>query len=272
LLRGVKVVSPTELLIEWQGQSISYPLDMEFFVLPAHIWEDTSVPAPDRCAENCVWGASQGAPGDGQLISTDIHPAAVDKRDSTYDPIAAGTFIGSGPFMCRSVFPLDNGRVGTGCATNPGGVRAGQQISAGGTILLQAFDRTADPGISDPFLQYMRSYNTAWATGSGVSSQSGLFQEFSWADRYDNATVTIRDLVSVTACYGKSGPDASCPSSEYSYWLRQAFHPGTPNTISAEVFIVSAHLDETWINPFSWSGNQSAQPGLTLQNIVPFTP
>src|SRR3989441_3833329 len=269
LLRGIKVISATELFIEWQGQSIADPLDMQFFVLPAHVWEDTSVPAPDRCAENCTWGVAQGTSGESNLVSNDIHPLAGSKASSTYDPILQGTFIGSGPFMCRSLFPEDYGRVGTGCAMDGAGMRIGESIPVGGTMLLQAFDRTSEPGNSDPFLQYMRSYNSAWGTGTGATAHSGAFQEFRWADRYGNATVTVRDLVSVAGCYGASGPRTNCPASEYNYWHRSAFET-TPGTISGEVAIVASHLDETWVYPFSWSGDQSAQPVPTLQNIIPF--
>ena len=138
-------------------------------------------------------------------------------------------------------------------------------------MLLQVYDRTSDPANADPFLQYMRSYNPSWGTGSGTSTFSGQLQEFSWADRFDNATVTIQDLASVALCYGASGPTSSCSSSSYDYWIRLAFHPGSPNIITTEVSIVASHLDDTWVSPFSWSGSKSSQPGQTLQNITPFT-
>ena len=143
-------------------------------------------------------------------------------------------------------------------------------------MLLQSFDRTGETGNTDPFLQYMRSFNPAWSTLSGTAVHSGLYQEFSWADRFNNGTVTVRDLVQVGGCSGASAPSQSCPANDslgpvFSYWLKPSFHGGT-NTISSEVVIVASHIDDTWVSPFSWSQNQGSQPGVPLENIVPFTP
>ncbi|HZD12959.1 MAG TPA: hypothetical protein VE177_05510, partial [Candidatus Binatus sp.] len=97
----------------------------------------------------------------------------------------------------------------------------------------------------------------------------GQYQEFRWADRYGNATVSIRDLASIASCYGAT---SSTGCTDYSYWLKPALHPLTPNTIGVEVTVVASHLDDTWVAPYSWSGVASSQPGQTLENIVPFTP
>ncbi|OLD01762.1 MAG: hypothetical protein AUJ07_10515 [Crenarchaeota archaeon 13_1_40CM_3_53_5] len=276
LLRGVKVVSDSEVIIEWQGQSISYPIDMEFLLLPSHIWEDSTAAAPVSCAAGCVWGASQGAPGDGQLISTDIHPAAASMRDSTYDPIAHGTFIGSGPWACVSVFPQDVGKIGTGCSQSASGQRIGQAIGIDGRMQLAAFDFLGQPGNSDPFYQYYRSSNPAWGTGSGVTAQSGAFQQWNWDQKGDTGRVSILDLASAASCFG-AGPSgtSACPSNitpantcspncPYNYWNRAAFET-TPGTISGEPFIVYRDFDNTFISPY-WPWTTT-----TLENIVVFT-
>ena len=242
LLKSVTILNPSMVDIVFNGQSISFLLALESFIIPRHLWEL----------------AGDNTYGD---VGT-VDPA---KLDPNYDPIASGTFIGSGPFMCRSVFPEDIGRVGTGCVTNPDGSRGGQSTLIGGNMLLQAFDRTGEPGNTDPFLQYTRSYNPSWGTGSGTAAQSGQFQEFSWADQNNDAQVTITDLVSVGACWHTSAPTAQCPASQYNYWLKPAFHPDSPTTISSEVAIVAAHMDDTWIFPYSWNPPN-------LKNIIPFTP
>lgn len=246
LLLGVTILGPNFVDIKMQGQSISHLINLAGVpIIPRHIWELA-----------------------GDKTYKDVGKADPAKTSTGYDMLVAGTFIGSGPFMCRSVFPVDLGKIGTGCAQNAGGSRGGQSLGPGATMLLQAYDLTGQPGNTDPFLQYMRSYNTAWGTGTGTTAFSGQFQEFSWADRYDNATVTIRDVESVASCFGVS---SSTGCADYSYWLRPAFHSGTA-TIGIEESIVASHLDDTWVSPFSWSGVQSMQPGQTLQNIVPFTP
>ena len=201
-LRGVKVISPTEVLIEWQGQSVSWPLNMGFVILPSRLWEDPAAAAPPSCAKGCVWGTSQGAAGDTNLIATDIHPVAAAKAQTTYDPVSQGTLIGSGAFACTSVFATDLGKLGTGCVTNADGSRGGQSVPTGGTVTLQAFDFTNKAGNADPFYQYVRTYNPSWATGSRAAAQSGQLQEWRWAEQGNTGTVTALDFVSVAQCYG----------------------------------------------------------------------
>jgi hypothetical protein len=245
ILQSVTIVSPSTLDIVMTGQSIS---NLYFIstasMIPRHLWELA-----------------------GDTTYTDVGQVDPAKLDHNYDPIASGTFIGSGPSMCRSTFSEDYGRVGTGCVRNADGSRGGQTIGAGATMTLQAFDRTNDPGNNDPFLQYTRSFNPSWGTGSGTAAFSGQFQEFSWADQNNDAQVTVTDLASVADCFGATAPTTSCPSSAYNYWLRSSFHPDTSNTIGIEVTVVASHLDDTWIYPFTWSSGPKP-----LQNIVPFTP
>jgi len=243
----VKIISPTTLDIIMRGQSPFHLTNLATVpIIPRHLWQ---------LAGDTTYGDTSA-----------VDPA---KLDPSFDPLANDLLIGSGPYACVSIFPEDAGRIGTGCLADDMDNRSGQTLFSEGTLTLQQFDFTGQPNTSDPFLQYMRSSNQGWGTGSGAHAESGQFQEFSWADRYDNATVNIRDLASVASCFGKSG-SAGCL--DYSYWLRSAFHPGSPATIGAEVVIVASHLDDTWVYPFSWNGVQSQQPGQTLQNIVAFTP
>jgi len=247
LVLNVNVLSPLELDITMRGVSIAHPLNVgNTLIIPRHIYQ---------LAGDNTYGQGVGVPD----------PATL---DPSYDPVAQGTLIGSGPYQCRSRFVSDFGRLGTGCITNSDGSRGGQNIETGGSVLLTVYDNTGQAG-AGPFDQWFRLNNPAWGTGSGAAGQSGQFQEFSWADRYDNASVTIQDVASVEACFGKT---SSTGCADYSYWIRPAFHPGTPGTISSEVVIVLSHLDDTWVYPFSWNGDQSMQPGQKIQGIVPFTP
>jgi len=155
--------------------------------------------------------------------------------------------------------------LGTGCVNNNGS-RGGSAISPGGSIALTVFDNTGQAGASGKD-QWFDLSNPAWSTGSGAAAESGQFQEYSWADRYDNSTVTVRDLAAVAACSGKSS-SAGC--ADYAYWNKNFLHPSTPGTVSTEVTIVAGHLDDAIIAPFSWNGQQWQQAGSTLPNIVPF--
>ena len=245
-LERVNVLNSRTLEIVYAGQSLSYLFDNIQKIIPRHLWE---------------------LPGD--KTYGDVGTVDPVKLSPSYDPTVTGIFIGSGPFLCRSVFAEDLGRVGTGCIRTADGSRGGQSIAAGGTMLLQAYDRTSEPGNTDPFLQYMRSYNTSWGTGNGTAAFSGQYQEFSWADVNNDGTVTILDLASVAACFGASGPTASCSVTSYNYWLRPALHPDTPDRISTEIAVVASHFDDTWTYPYSWPSQQSGQ---TLDGIVLFTP
>src|SRR5262249_41672379 len=239
LLVGVNVLASNVLEVIMRGQSISHLVNLAGVpIIPRHIWELSG----DRTY------------GDVGLVDSA-------KTSPSYDPIASGTFVGSGPYVCRSVFSVDLGRVGAGCARNGDGSRGGQSIGPDGSLLLQVFDRTRETGVTDPFLQYSHSYNPAWGTGSNpIGAESGQFQEFSWADRFDYGNVTIVDLNSVANCFGKS--DATgCP--DYAYWVRSAFHPTTPATVGVELTIVASHIDDTWVYPYSWSSS-------SLENVAPF--
>jgi len=259
LLNSTSVISNTELDIVMSGVSVDWlPILSGTVIIPRSIWELKSGPG------------SAGTPqGYGEVGIPDLA-----KVYQNYDPMTAHTLIGSGPFAC---IDLNTGVVGGGCALTAAGTPSGQAIPAGGTMLLTRYDFTSPSGpgfTGDPFNQWIRSYNTAWGTGLGVAAHSGQFQEFRWADRFNNDTVTVRDLAQVAACSGASAPTAACPASDalgpvFAHWKKTVFE--TSSVIGPEVAVVAAHLDDTWVSPFSWSGDQAAQPGETLTNITPWT-
>src|SRR5262249_15908513 len=151
-----------------------------------------------------------------------------DRVSLTFDPVVNNVLIGSGPFECRSVFPSDAGSIGGGCVVNADGTRGIQATAPGADLILRSFDNTG-PGMTDPFNQYMRSFNPNWATGTGTAAESGQFQEFSYADMDGNNVVDLSDLASVAACFGSSSATASCPTNTYAYWQKSSFEsvPGT---------------------------------------------
>jgi hypothetical protein len=241
LLKDIVVLDNTHLDIQWFGQSISYPVFMENFIIPQHLWDS---------GDN-FYGQGVGH----------VDPA---KAVNTFDPLTSGILVGSGPFACISVFASDSGKVGTGCASNSDGSRAGQNLGPGATALLQAFDFVKQPGAADPFLQFQRTYDNTWGTGTGVAAESGLLQEFKYADSNKDAQITVSDLASVASCFGASAPTTACPAAQYNYWLQNGFHPSSTGTISSEVTVVAAHLDDTYVAPFAWDPT-------SLQNIIPYS-
>jgi len=260
LLNSTNVISNTELDLVMSGVSVDWlPVLGGTFIIPRFVWELRSGPG------------SAGTPqGYGEVGVPD--PARVDQ---SFDPLQTGNLIGSSEYACVSVGgsqPFPAGYVGGGCAANSNGTPAGQALGPDATVLLSRYDFTSSGG--DPLNQWIRSYNSAWGTGSGVAAHSGQFQEFRWADRFNNDTVTIRDLAQVAACNGASAPTVACPAADaigpvFAHWHKTAFE--TSGVIGPEVATVAAHLDDTWVNPFSWSNDQGAQPGQTLTNITPWT-
>ena len=254
-LKSVRVFSSTQLDVTFSGQSISFPIDMEAFVIPRHVWECTT---DNTCA------ASVGA-NHADYVAAGVSEPSITKRSTSFDPVANGALIGSGQWVCASVFGTDSGKVGTGCTRNADGSRGGQAIPVGGTALLAAYDFTGNAGNTDPFLQYMRSYNANWGSGSGTAAQSGQYQEWSWADQNNDGQVTIADAVAVGACWHATGPNTNCNAAAYNYWLKSSLHSGSPAEISTETAVVQSHIDEGWLLPFAWSNT-------ALENVVPFSP
>ena len=117
LVLDVNIINPSTVDVTMQGQSVSHIYNLARVpIVPQHIWDS---------------GDNFYGQGVGRVDSLKI--------DTSYDPIASGTLIGSGPFLCQSPFGSDLGKIGTGCSRNADGSRAGEALSPGGVILLTAF-------------------------------------------------------------------------------------------------------------------------------------
>jgi hypothetical protein len=255
LLLSATVLSNTTVDIVFSGQSVLYPVDLEAFIIPRRLWQCDLVPQNDCAAGRAAVIAAGGNPTD--YTNAGVNVPSGFRASANFDPVTNGALIGSGPFVCKSLF---GGSVGSGCVQNADGSSGTEAVPIGGKVTLVAFDNTGSS--SDPFNQYMRSFNPAWGTGTGTAAESGQFQEFSYADKAKTAIVDITDLGSVAACFGATATGtAACPVATYNYWHRAAFET-TAGTISGEVAIVSSHLDDTYISPFTpWTSS-------TMQNII----
>jgi hypothetical protein len=268
LLKSVQVFSSTTLDVVFYGQSLLYPPSMEAFVVPQSTYAcNNSYQANDcalgladvnaACADpvsaaNCA--ANYAAAG--VSVPSDFRAGP----NTTFDPVASNALIGSGPYVCMSVF--QPGIVGGGCVQNADSSQGGMAIPPGGRMLLQAFDFTSQAGNTDPLKQYMRGSNSAWGTGSGTAAESGQLQEFLYADHSGDGVVDAVDLGTIAACIGV-GPagSGSCPAATYTYFHRAAFDSGTIS--SQEVNIVASHYDDTYVAPFQWNA-------ASITNVVPY--
>ena len=302
LLLSVNVLDSSTFDVVWLGQSISFPVYMENFIIPQHLWQDpacttitggqivcplTDLPGGPYSAcpvgtptiisgvTFCLPGSSAGSYGNVSVVD----PAKVSQN---YDPLTDGTLIGSGPLACLSVFPSDLGKVGTGCGKNADQSRAGQALGIGATLLLQSYDFVHNAGVTDGNLQYMRSFDTTYGTGaSSAAKESGQLQEFRWADSYScgaattcgaqDAQISIRDIGSAAVCFGAvlqpSTPSGTsipdCVETNLHIWTHYINVSGQSST-STTYSIIRNHFDDTIVFPFLWNNGPSG-----LQNIVP---
>jgi hypothetical protein len=271
------VVDSRTVDISYLGSSISYPIFNSLQIMPQHIWQTTSDSTYHPATS---FGPAIGIPDTAKL-------------DQSYDPIASGTFIGSGPFACISGTLANPGTIGKGCAPS-------QQLNPGDSLILTAYDfsRSIINGnaVSDPFYQYMRSFDSSWGShgfvtcvtqtgaivivpnppGCGVlqtqtgvdvaASLSGQFQEFSWADKNHDGQVTISEVQQVESCAGQVGTGVCATA------FITGLHVSTETTVTIEPAIAASHLDDALVLPLALNSlssgtlatNISTYPSITV--------
>ncbi len=142
--------------------------------------------------------------------------------------MASGDFIGSGPWVCKSVV---SGAIGGPCSQNGDGTPGTQSISLGGRLLL-----TANPS-------YMRG-------PFGVQGTS--LQKFSWADKFDNGFVSIADLADMALHY--THPDA--------YWAHPLYssNPSAGTVDIGDISTVALYMGHGLTTPWLLSQTTSLDP------------
>ncbi|OLE90920.1 MAG: hypothetical protein AUF79_07720 [Crenarchaeota archaeon 13_1_20CM_2_51_8] len=264
-LDHVTVFNSRQLDAVFIGNSISYPIDMEAIIVPRHIWECT-------VDNSCAASANADPAKHAQYLAAGVLEPSINRRVTGYDPMAAGTLIGSGPFVCVALTGADQGTAGKGCATNATGARYDHQnIPIGGTLLLQSYDFVKNAGETRQFYQYMRNIDANWGTGSGnaASTHSGQYNEFVWADQTLDAQVDISDASNLAVCFGAvsaATAPALCAAQAgngYNHWHINAFE-STAGTIGlGEVATLQAHFGENYVAPFAWTPS-------SLENVISY--
>src|SRR4029077_15015790 len=155
------------LQVKLQNQSPFYELNIGSLpIIPMHVWAPICG-TPPNSASQC------GNP--------------------TFDPMASGLFIGSGPWVCKNV---NTGTVGGSCTQNADGSLGTQFLSTGGKLLLTA--------------------NTNYMRGP-TNLQGSSLQKFSWADKTDDGVVNILDLADAASHFGAFDP----------YWVNPTISSGS---------------------------------------------
>ncbi len=263
-VRAIMDLSSTRLEVVFNGQSPFLTSFLEQFIVPRHIWECDFTNVPTDCTDGAALINSFAPGGAMNFTRAGVNVPSAARASFSFDPLASNMLIGSGPFECKSIFAPDLGSIGGGCAVNDDGSRGTQEIPVGGKLLLTAFDNTG-PGTTDPFDQYMRSFNPNWGMGTGTAAESGQYQEFVYSDIDGNKVVSLTDLASVAACFGASGATATCSASNYAHWQRSSFET-VPGTISGEAAIVAAHYGDYYVFPYPWDPHvlENIYPGISL--------
>jgi ABC-type transport system substrate-binding protein len=192
-------IDPLTVQVKFQGPN---PLEVlalgQLPIIPAHIWEPICGPI--------VNGAVPSGP-----TSQCANPS--------FDPMAQGIMIGSGPWKCVVPFGFPNaGHVGGSCITSAGSL-IGQSMPTGSQVLL-----TRNAG-------YMRCCPD--------DPTSNLYK-FSYADFNNLGRVDIIDIASVASRFGQPDP----------YWVNSNIAPGTTVNIE-DVAIVAFYFGNGITRPFT---------------------
>jgi len=172
---GAVALNAHTVQVKLQGQSAFAILDLGSVpIIPKHIWEPICGPI--------VNGAIPGG---------STSPCA----SPTFDPMAQGIMIGSGPWQCVVPAGFPNaGHVGGSCTiTHPPTCSPGVQTSclSGGSLT---------PG--DQML--LTRYNN-FARCCPDDTSSSLYK-LSWADKNNDGLVNILDLANIASHYGQADP------------------------------------------------------------------
>jgi hypothetical protein len=189
------------LQVKLQNQSPFYELNIGSLpILPQHIWAPICGTPPNP-ASPC------GSP--------------------TYDPMASGLFIGSGPWECKNIL---TGTIGGSCTQTAAGVIGTQAIDIGGRALLTAYPN------------YMRGPTTLQGTS---------LQKLSWSDKNNDGIINVQDLASIAACYGLAPgqSNAICSGIDSSYWVNPIISTGGTVNIN-DLATVAFYFGHGTTSPF----------------------
>jgi hypothetical protein len=189
------------------------------------------------CADS---GISSGASGCSKMPANllNVDP---NKVGASYDPIASGIMIGSGPYECLS----STGILGAGCTST-----GNQSPPFGGSYTLTRFGKGIAPG-SSISQDYFRSI--------------GNLALWVWSGMNGEFTHDFLILLQAMRCYGQ--PAQPLGSTGFCPHLQQGIGAGGgPTTVGlTQISILVRFVALGWVSPFDWQTNPPT-------GIVPFPP
>jgi hypothetical protein len=141
---------------------------------------------------------------------------------ASFDPLAAGILIGSGPWMCKN---LTSGAVGGGCSST-----GFENPPAGGSYTLTRFGAG-----NSPFSPYFRG-----------SSNLALWI---WTGNTGKETSDFLNISTVANCFNRPLATAGCV-----HWQRGIGNPGSGHLVGfLQVSEVASYFEVGWTTPFNWT-------------------
>ncbi len=184
------VVSNKIVQVVLTGQSSFNELNIGgLLIIPEHVW----------------------APICGGLVAgTDscVTPTAL--ANPSFDPVAAGDMVGSGPWVCNPSVGVSTISGQASCTQNANGSAGGQALGAAARILLKRD------------LGYMRCCSSIQASENGLSTTN--LQALEWADFNKDGKITILDIAAAAIKFGTYDPYFASPM-----YGTTVFDPTKPN-------------------------------------------
>ena len=209
---GVTVVSPLQFDINVNAVGPFTLLSLtSVTVMPGRYWST---------CQGSVWDSYLST---GKVPDTCMH-ADPNKITATYDPLANGILVGSGPWECKN----NSGVLGVGCSSS-----GFQNPGPGGSYTLQRFGKGLAPASSVNGIYFRSSGNLAlwiWSEQGGANS--------------------FLNFEAVASCFGQ----AVNPTGPCAHWQEGIGNPGTGTSVGVnQVGIANRFYALNWIAPFSWS-------------------
>jgi len=215
-MTGVKVISSSQIDVNVNGNGPFTRLALtQPTIIPGRYWSN-----------QCPGGIWDGNVAIGNVpdrcMSAD--PA---KIVPGYDPLAAGTLIGSGPWVCKS----SSGTIGQGCSTT-----GSENPPIGDTYSLQRYGVGTTPG---------GSLNTFFRS-------SGNLALWIWSQTTGDFGHDFLNFSILSSCYQVSPVPTKCRG--WSMGIGNgAGTSGAPALIgSTQVSILSRFAGVNWVSPFDW--------------------
>lgn len=219
------------------GQSLFDELNIgELPIIPHHVW-----------AGACSWPVGSPEPSASTLSLSSC-------ANTTFDPVAAGMMVGSGPWVCDSFAGVSTIAGQQSCTQNANGSQGTQVVSPGGRILLKRY------------LGYMRCCDNVQAPENGLATTN--LQALEWADGNKDGKVTILDIAAAAAVQGSYDP----------YWAHPLYsgNPSTNTVDIGDIGYISFEFGNGMTSPYlgtptGSTASHTATPNPNLTGLDPTT-